>query len=213
MGSGADAVMSEAPEVEALTTRSLVGTAIKVRSPIGVLCRRAPTPKRRCTSRPLRRHRRPAANACILVARAAALVPSLPRRMARSSLVARGTWSATYFASPSLATFFFFQAEDGIRDIGVTGVQTCALPISVVADSPAFSEAELLAQPHDRLADIVVDEYRDHRTAWHRAIWRHADLLRSRFIFGEIGRASCRKDCRVRLIEERLTKTCTYTVG
>src|SRR5882757_7881009 len=24
---------------------------------------------------------------------------------------------------------FFFQAEDGIRDIGVTGVQTCALPI------------------------------------------------------------------------------------
>src|SRR3712207_2904153 len=27
---------------------------------------------------------------------------------------------------------FFFQAEDGIRDIGVTGVQTCALPIYVV---------------------------------------------------------------------------------
>src|SRR3712207_7492573 len=26
---------------------------------------------------------------------------------------------------------FFFQAEDGIRDIGVTGVQACALPISV----------------------------------------------------------------------------------
>src|SRR3712207_9526532 len=29
--------------------------------------------------------------------------------------------------------FFFFQAEDGIRDIGVTGVQTCALPISEYA--------------------------------------------------------------------------------
>src|SRR5437016_11206930 len=27
--------------------------------------------------------------------------------------------------------FFFFQAEDGIRDWSVTGVQTCALPISV----------------------------------------------------------------------------------
>src|SRR3712207_9499304 len=27
--------------------------------------------------------------------------------------------------------FFFFQAEEGIRDIGVTGVQTCALPISL----------------------------------------------------------------------------------
>src|SRR3712207_5583385 len=29
--------------------------------------------------------------------------------------------------------FFFFQAEDGIRDIGVTGVQTCALPILIEA--------------------------------------------------------------------------------
>src|SRR2546430_5012392 len=27
--------------------------------------------------------------------------------------------------------FFFFQAEDGIRDLTVTGVQTCALPISL----------------------------------------------------------------------------------
>src|SRR3712207_9339160 len=38
--------------------------------------------------------------------------------------------------------FFFFQAEDGIRDIGVTGVQTCALPISgacVDLASPASS--------------------------------------------------------------------------
>src|SRR5256884_2584872 len=30
--------------------------------------------------------------------------------------------------------FFFFQAEDGIRDVAVTGVQTCALPISEAAD-------------------------------------------------------------------------------
>src|SRR5699024_12083284 len=29
----------------------------------------------------------------------------------------------------SLINFFFFQAEDGIRDRNVTGVQTCALPI------------------------------------------------------------------------------------
>src|SRR5690606_40662958 len=28
--------------------------------------------------------------------------------------------------------FFFFQAEDGIRDFHVTGVQTCALPISPI---------------------------------------------------------------------------------
>src|SRR3712207_3817022 len=31
---------------------------------------------------------------------------------------------------------FFFQAEDGIRDIGVTGVQTCALPIYVLDKLP-----------------------------------------------------------------------------
>src|SRR2546422_3963177 len=30
-------------------------------------------------------------------------------------------------------SFFFFQAEDGIRDVAVTGVQTCALPISTMA--------------------------------------------------------------------------------
>src|SRR2546421_3761161 len=31
--------------------------------------------------------------------------------------------------------FFFFQAEDGIRDLIVTGVQTCALPIAKVSPS------------------------------------------------------------------------------
>jgi len=31
-----------------------------------------------------------------------------------------------------MTMFFFFQAEDGIRDRDVTGVQTCALPISEV---------------------------------------------------------------------------------
>src|SRR5438132_12181038 len=33
--------------------------------------------------------------------------------------------------------FFFFQAEDGIRDHCVTGVQTCALPISPACATPA----------------------------------------------------------------------------
>src|SRR5690606_40680345 len=32
-------------------------------------------------------------------------------------------------ASVGCCGFFFFQAEDGIRDFHVTGVQTCALPI------------------------------------------------------------------------------------
>src|SRR5260370_27300016 len=34
-------------------------------------------------------------------------------------------------ASGTAGYFFFFQAEDGIRDSSVTGVQTCALPICV----------------------------------------------------------------------------------
>src|SRR5690606_40414185 len=33
--------------------------------------------------------------------------------------------------------FFFFQAEDGIRDFHVTGVQTCALPISLASERVA----------------------------------------------------------------------------
>src|SRR5256885_8546274 len=37
-------------------------------------------------------------------------------------------------ASMCFVFFFFFQAEDGIRDYKVTGVQTCALPISRKAD-------------------------------------------------------------------------------
>src|SRR5438270_9820718 len=37
--------------------------------------------------------------------------------------------------------FFFFQAEDGIRDLTVTGVQTCALPI--LADSFNYMVEEL----------------------------------------------------------------------
>src|SRR2546429_5735177 len=39
--------------------------------------------------------------------------------------------------------FFFFQAEDGIRDVAVTGVQTCALPISLVNVAP-FTKVPLL---------------------------------------------------------------------
>src|SRR3712207_8827610 len=48
--------------------------------------------------------------------------------------------------------FFFFQAEDGIRDIGVTGVQTCALPISVTGLVPqAVSESTSSARAQTRM--------------------------------------------------------------
>src|SRR5258707_298660 len=45
-------------------------------------------------------------------------------KIAESAYIITGSTSLTV-----LLCFFFFQAEDGIRDIGVTGVQTCALPI------------------------------------------------------------------------------------
>src|SRR5690606_40444643 len=60
----------------------------------------------------------------------------------------------------ALEFFFFFQAEDGIRDFHVTGVQTCALPISVsgspsprstrrraVSSNPSRSASRVAARP------------------------------------------------------------------
>src|SRR3712207_7537011 len=46
---------------------------------------------------------------------------------------------------------FFFQAEDGIRDIGVTGVQTCALPI-LIARLAAHESWANTADPSARTA-------------------------------------------------------------
>src|SRR5699024_11459731 len=39
-----------------------------------------------------------------------------------------------------LLCYFFFQAEDGIRDRNVTGVQTCALPILIICVPPGKVE-------------------------------------------------------------------------
>src|SRR5699024_12233979 len=48
-----------------------------------------------------------------------------------------------------VSIFFFFQAEDGIRDRNVTGVQTCALPISSGAVSVymSLSNGSMYARP------------------------------------------------------------------
>src|SRR5205809_7169837 len=43
---------------------------------------------------------------------------------------------------------FFFQAEDGIRDVAVTGVQTCALPI--LRQRPSRRRIQIHAVPHHR---------------------------------------------------------------
>src|SRR3712207_286894 len=50
---------------------------------------------------------------------------------------------------------FFFQAEDGIRDIGVTGVQTCALPILDVESTSANATIDTRTIIIQRFADIV----------------------------------------------------------
>src|SRR2546429_6905580 len=73
-----------------------------------------------------------------------------------------------------LVVFFFFQAEDGIRDVAVTGVQTCALPIyqqQVIHVQPVGDEAvlgrdhvligvarESRAQPVARLGGAAVSD-------------------------------------------------------
>src|SRR5690606_39545923 len=68
---------------------------------------------------------------------------------------------------------FFFQAEDGIRDFHVTGVQTCALPISALvaevrspkqvdAKIPVVSGADLLERPNVFL--FILDKYSGSRS-------------------------------------------------
>src|SRR5205823_9108403 len=54
-----------------------------------------------------------------------------------------------------LLFFFFFQAEDGIRDKLVTGVQTCALPILCVL----FAHSETLVVQETRTRDSLEDRY------------------------------------------------------
>src|SRR5690606_40484411 len=50
--------------------------------------------------------------------------------------------------------YFFFQAEDGIRDFHVTGVQTCALPIYILLERPDDQAAQpRSAEPCARLAE------------------------------------------------------------
>src|SRR2546430_3235397 len=67
--------------------------------------------------------------------------------------------------------FFFFQAEDGIRDLTVTGVQTCALPISLDAH---FTKADLM---NAYINEIFLGQDGD------RAI--HGFGLASQFYFGK----------------------------
>src|SRR5258706_15862814 len=56
--------------------------------------------------------------------------------------------------------FFFFQAEDGIRDWSVTGVQTCALPIFAVLTlgfSPYLTHVESEKEPRIAFMASLID--------------------------------------------------------
>src|SRR4030066_1960883 len=79
------------------------------------------------------------------------------------------------------STFFFFQAEDGIRDSSVTGVQTCALPIlaavrSAIAANPgarAFAFKQNLCW--DMVNGIVFDHVRP-STPFVTTVWTRRQL-------------------------------------
>src|SRR2546430_12929132 len=49
---------------------------------------------------------------------------------------------------------FFFQAEDGIRDLTVTGVQTCALPILMGEDPRSVLRRHFSRIAHVQIADV-----------------------------------------------------------
>src|SRR5256885_3701896 len=91
-------------------------------------------------------------------------------------------------SSALIVCLFFFQAEDGIRDYKVTGVQTCALPIFDAAAEPAPEIQPAVGdRPLQLAARAVALQRADHRVT-------PAPMLRAQIReVAEIGRASCRE--------------------
>ena len=54
---------------------------------------------------------------------------------------------------------FFFQAEDGIRDVAVTGVQTCALPISITSAGRERNTPSLVKELEVQLAECSAQQW------------------------------------------------------
>src|SRR5436189_6335121 len=94
---------------------------------------------------------------------------------------------------------FFFQAEDGIRDTSVTGVQTCALPI--------FGALGLLRQQLQR-AERLQANARVLRDALAQEGFEVAGSTTQivPLVVGEIGRASCRERVEISVAEGRVKK-------
>src|SRR5690606_39746336 len=80
---------------------------------------------------------------------------------------------------------FFFQAEDGIRDFHVTGVQTCALPIWPAAG------LGIASVPGGAAGGLNRAQLRPERTGC--PDWTHSGGTPA----SEIGRASCRESAKV----------------
>src|SRR3989440_4157659 len=88
-------------------------------------------------------------------------------------------------------TFFFFQAEDGIRDLIVTGVQTCALPIS---SFPGLDGVLLGAHPHWLThSALPVWAMRRLGKKFDSYLRERERLIADGELDEEIGRASCRE--------------------
>src|SRR5688500_20410065 len=88
-----------------------------------------------------------------------------------------------------MSCFFFFQAEDGIRDYKVTGVQTCALPI-LVADGVAATEIAVLVRTN---AQVVPFEAALTAAGIPFTVRGVRFFARPDVRAAQIGRASCRE--------------------
>src|SRR5690606_40640586 len=89
--------------------------------------------------------------------------------------------------------FFFFQAEDGIRDFHVTGVQTCALPISVIATLLGGNSSLKSIAGLNKSSVRVATTYTSPRTL-DKLVFKPNELASgAKLTSSEIGRASCRE--------------------
>src|SRR5690606_40115725 len=101
---------------------------------------------------------------------------------------------------------FFFQAEDGIRDFHVTGVQTCALPICQT------EQVEQLAAVSEELAASIgevssrVDQVSEAAREAMEQVRFGSERIAGALEGMEIGRASCREGVVIQAHAVSLTK-------
>src|SRR5438105_7832551 len=86
--------------------------------------------------------------------------------------------------------FFFFQAEDGIRDPLVTGVQTCALPISIDVGRQLFVDDFLIERTTLRRTVHAANYHPENPILKPDKSWEQSGRDSAAM---EIGRASCRE--------------------